>query len=65
MSKRYGDLSMEVLRNKYSSEELTGKTAFLLGLTDSNSPITPEELLDTFSWNRVSKEDIKFKSSEW
>lgn len=65
MSKRYGDLSMEVLRSSYSPEELVGKTAFLLGLTDSNSPITPEELLDTFSWDRISKEDIKFKSSEW
>ncbi|MDO4815320.1 MAG: glutamate--tRNA ligase family protein [Bacillota bacterium] len=65
MSKRYGDLSTEVLRNKYSPEELTGKIAFLLGLADSSAPISPCELLENFSWDKISKNDIEFKSSEW
>ena len=65
MSKRYGDLSTEALREKYSPEELTGKIAFLLGLAESSSPISAKSLVDDFSWDTISKKDIKFESSEW
>ncbi len=57
MSKRNGDLSMEVLREKYSAEELIGKLAALLNLTDGK-PISATELLDRFSWDKVPKSDI-------
>ncbi len=65
MSKRYGDLSTEILRQKYSPQELIGKIAFLYGITESDAPVSPQELIADFSWDKVSVEDIKIKSSEW
>lgn len=64
MSKRYGDLSMDVLREKYSPEELLGKVSFLLGITSDKSPISAQELLKEFSWDKISTDDIEFKISE-
>ncbi len=57
MSKRNGDLSMEVLKEKYSAEEIIGKLAALLNLTDGK-PISANELLNSFSWDKISKNDI-------
>ena len=57
MSKRSGDLSMEVLREKYSAEEIIGYLAKLLNLGDG-SPISADELISAFSWDKVPKDDI-------
>ena len=57
MSKRSGDLSMEVLREKYSAEEIIGYLAKLLKLGDGN-PISADELISAFSWDKVPKDDI-------
>lgn len=59
MSKRFGDLSMDELRKKYSSEELIGIIAKLLGLRDSPEPISAAELISDFDWRRVPTADIK------
>ena len=58
LSKRLGSLSTQVLRQRLSGEELTGRLAFLAGLADSEAPISPAELLDGFSWEKAAKEDI-------
>lgn len=55
LSKRDGALSMEVLRRRWTPEELTGKLAFLAGLNPAAGPRTPESLLPDFSWEKVSK----------
>jgi len=65
LSKRYGSLSTEVLREKYSPDEIIGKLAFMLGLAYSDKSVSPSELIGCFSWDRVPTEDIMFKSSEW
>ncbi len=65
MSKRYGDLSMEILRKKYSSRELIGKIALLYGIAESDAPVSPQELIANFSWDKIPVEDIILKSSEW
>ena len=57
MSKRSGDLSMEVLREKYSAEEIIGYLAKLLNLGDG-SPISADELISAFSWDKVPRDDI-------
>lgn len=57
MSKRNGDLSMEVLREKYSPEEIIGQLAALLNLT-GGKPLSAMELLNHFSWDRVPTTDI-------
>lgn len=55
LSKRDGALSMEVLRRRWTPEELTGKLAFLAGLNPAAGPRTPESLLPDFSWEKVPK----------
>ena len=57
MSKRSGDLSMETLREKYSAEEIIGYLAKLLNLGDG-SPISADELISAFSWDKVPSDDI-------
>lgn len=58
LSKRNGDLSMERLREEYSAEEIIGKLAALLRLTDGK-PISADELLNSFSWDKVPKSNIQ------
>ncbi len=58
LSKRLGSLSTQVLRRELRPEELTGRLALLCGLTESNVPLAPRELLPGFDWNRVVRQDI-------
>ena len=60
LSKRYGDLSMDVLREKHSPEEIIGHLAYLLGLTP-DEPVSAKELLSVFSWDKIPTEDILLK----
>lgn len=58
MSKREGDLNMEVLRRRFTPRELCGRLALLCGLTDSLTEMSPYELLPLFDWDKIPKEDI-------
>lgn len=58
LSKRDGDLNMDYFRTRFSPEQLTGILAKLAGLQDSDQPVRPCELIESFSWNRVPKEKI-------
>lgn len=58
LSKRNGDLSMERLREEYSAEEIIGRLAALLCLTDGK-PISADELLNIFSWDKIPKSNIQ------
>lgn len=60
MSKRNGERSMEVLREKYSAVEIIGYLAKHLNLADG-SPISASELVDSFSWEKVPTNDIIIK----
>ena len=53
LSKRAGDLSMEAFRERFSPEELLGVLAKLAGLQDSAAPVSAQELIDSFSWEKV------------
>ncbi len=57
LSKRYGDLSVEALLDRYSPDELLGRLAGLLGLSDGK-PGSGIELLERFDWAKVKKTDI-------
>lgn len=59
MSKRFGDLSMEVMRNKYRAEEIIGHISKLLNI-GSGSPCTADDLIDSFSWDNVPANDILY-----
>lgn len=58
LSKRDKDMDLEQLRRRKSSRELTGKLAFLAGLLPEPEPVTPEELIPLFSWQKVKKDNL-------
>ncbi len=58
LSKRLGSLSTQVLRNTQRPEELTSRLARLAGLTSTDDPITPRELLPCFDWKHIPTSDI-------
>ena len=58
LSKREGDLSLRALSKRYKSTELVGVLGCWAGLLDKPAPVTPQELVPEFSWDRVPREDI-------
>jgi len=58
LAKRDGDLDMGALRERFTSQELTGRLAFWAGLIDRPEPVEPVELVDRFSWETVPQNDI-------
>lgn len=58
LSKRIGSLSTQILRRKTTPEALTGRLAFLCGLTPSPEPLSPTELVPFFSWDKIATADI-------
>ena len=62
LSKRDKSLDMGVLREQYSAEEIIGFIAHLAGITPTQHPITPQELLPFFRWEKIPTEDIRVKS---
>ena len=57
LSKRCGDLGAEALLKRYSPEELLGCLAGALGISDGR-PASAAELLSSFDWKKVKKDDI-------
>ena len=58
LSKRLGSLSTQVLRRDLSPQMLTGRLAQLCGLTETDAPVTPQELIPLFAWEKIAREDI-------
>lgn len=61
LSKRDADLDLSVLRETYTPRELTGRLAVSAGLLEEYEPVTPEELIGVFSWDKVPKKDLVVK----
>lgn len=60
LSKRDQSLDMACLRQRYTAPELIGMLAHLAGLQPSPFPVTPQELIAHFSWDKVPCENITF-----
>lgn len=58
LSKREHDLELWRLKERCSAAELVGRLAFLCGLTDCSEAVTPAELAKSFSWSRITRENI-------
>ena len=58
LSKRDGDVSLEQLRSRYTSEEIVGRLAWLCGQLEEPEPRTAESLISSFDWAKVPKDDI-------
>ncbi len=59
LSKRLGSLSTELFRKETTPQALTGRLAFLCGLTETDEATTPKELIPLFSWEKIKKENIE------
>ena len=58
LAKRDRDLELGRLQEEFTASELVGRLAFAAGLTDRPDPITPQELIPFFSWEKLPKEDF-------
>ena len=62
LCKRDKSMDLGYLRGTgITPHEIIGKLAYLAGLTDTTTPITPSELLPLFSWDKVPTNDIRVK----
>jgi glutamyl-tRNA synthetase len=60
LSKRDASLTLRSLRDSgVRSSQLVGYLAWTLGLLDRPAPATPRELLATFAWSRIPREDFR------
>ncbi len=58
LSKRDGDDSLENLRPKYTAAQIIGKLAWVYGLQETPDPVMPEDLIASFDWAKVPKQDV-------
>ena len=59
LCKRDKSMDLGYLRDKGTiPQEIIGLLAHLAGMTNSPAPITPQELISLFSWDKVPTEDI-------
>ena len=58
LSKRDRDLDLGELRKRIAPETLIGTLAFASGLIDRNVPISPKELAEEFSWQKLKGDSI-------
>lgn len=58
LSKRDGDLGLDVLQSRYTPEELIGKLAFLAGIHPTATPVSAQGLVPAFTWDKVNTADI-------
>ena len=58
LSKRDQDLDLGALRTRFTAQELLGLLSYSAGLTDRNAPISLQELISVFSWEKLQKDAI-------
>ena len=58
LSKRDQSLDMASLRQRYSAEQIIGLLAHAAGMQPTSAPISAQQLVDTFSWQKIGTEDI-------
>jgi len=57
LAKLHGAVDIAALRQVYTAESLCGVLAQAAGLREHRQPTTPTELLASFRWERVARED--------
>lgn len=58
LSKRDQSMDMASLRSRFTATDIIGRLAFLAGILPTPQPMTPQQLLPLFSWNKVPCSDI-------
>ncbi len=57
LSKRDKSLDMGAMRDAMTPQELVGHVAYVAGLIDDDAPCTLDELVTSFAWEHVRKDD--------
>lgn len=58
LSKRDRSLDMAALRQRFTPQQLIGLLAHAAGLRPTAAPVSAQELIDTFSWDKIGTDDI-------
>ena len=58
LSKRDRSLDMAALRQRFTPQQLIGLLAHAAGLRPTAGPVSAQELIDTFSWDKIGTDDI-------
>ncbi len=58
LSKRDGDLDLGVLRERLTPEELLGRLAWAAGLLGRYAPVSADDLVSHFDWEKVKRGNI-------
>ena len=59
LAKRDRDQELGELQSRYTAPELLGRLAHLAGLIPEPAPITAQQLIPLFSWEKLTREDLK------
>ena len=60
LAKLHGSMPFEELRAAFSGPELCGVLAHLAGVHPTGDPVTPDELIERFDWQKVRTGDVLF-----
>ena len=58
LAKRDRDQELGALQQRFTARELVGRLAHLAGLIPEAAPVSPEELLPLFAWEKLPRRDI-------
>lgn len=64
LAKLHQSVSCELLRQSYTAEQLCGFLAFAAGLIPEEIPMSPKQLLEHFSWQKIRRENIQIVLKE-
>ena len=59
LAKRARDQELGELQSRYTAPELLGRLAHLAGLIPEPAPITAQQLIPLFSWEKLPRQDLK------
>jgi glutamyl/glutaminyl-tRNA synthetase len=61
LAKLHGAVGASELKQRYDASTLCGLLAHAAGLSDVDEPTTPQDLLTSFCWDRVSRHDVTLR----
>ena len=64
LAKRDKDLDLAALSRRFTPEDILGMLAYSAGIIEENRPMTLEQLIPLFSWEKVKRSDIRLPEME-
>ena len=61
LAKRDRDQELSQLKERFTAPQLVGRLALAAGLLPEYAPVTPQELLPHFAWDKLPRQDFVFE----